>query len=355
MTPDTTAYHGYQAQKYFANLDGLRFLCIAMVLWHHGQPIARGAVALADRGFLGVDFFFVLSGFLITTLLLRESDRNGQFSIKNFYRRRILRIFPVYFFVVTVMAVYFWQIKGIEVGHLLPYYYLFLSNFLTEHLPTLSITWSLSVEEQFYMLWPLTLLFVSRRYLPSVLIFAIAINVIVSAGWVPVQAPVIGQLVIALPNSTYAPILLGALLALVLHSKRGFDILYRLFGGKWAGLTLLLVLIVILQLLPSNVIGLPNLAIHTTMTLTLAAIVLRTDTALSRVFQNPILSRVGVISYGIYLYHMIARDFTVRIFEKLGITNDWVLLFTYSLASIVVAEISFRTLETYFRRFRPAD
>lgn len=85
---------------------------------------------LLTRGFLGVDFFFVLSGFLITTLLLRETAQRGRFSLRDFYRRRIVRIVPVYFFVVTIASVYSVLIKGeTQYAGLVPYYYLFLSNF----------------------------------------------------------------------------------------------------------------------------------------------------------------------------------------------------------------------------------
>lgn len=93
-----------------------------MVLWHHAQPIKVQGLPILDRGFLGVDFFFVLSGFLITTLLLREADRYGSFSLKNFYLRRIIRIIPVYFFVVTGVSVYYILIEGqTEYLELLPW------------------------------------------------------------------------------------------------------------------------------------------------------------------------------------------------------------------------------------------
>ena len=140
-----------------------------------------------------------------------------------------------------------------------------------------------------------------------------------------------------------------------MHSESGYTALHRFLGGNWAGIAMMLVLVVTLQFTPSNVIGLPNLIIHTVMTLTLAALILRTDTPLSKALQTPFISRIGVISYGIYLYHMIAKDFTVRVFGRLGIENEWLLLLAYSAVSFVVAEISFRTLEAYFKRFRPAD
>lgn len=147
MADHDSAYERYQAVRFFSSLDGLRFICIGMVLWHHSP--AR--VALEDagrfwgRGFTGVDFFFVLSGFLITTLLLREEEATGRISLSDFYRRRILRIVPVYFFVVTAICLYYIGWKGMdELRPLVPYYYLFLSNFLIDDIPLLSITWSLA-------------------------------------------------------------------------------------------------------------------------------------------------------------------------------------------------------------------
>ena len=343
----------YLQARYFPNLDGLRFICISMVLWHHAQPVPSGVFQLADRGFLGVDFFFVLSGYLITTLLLREADRDGKFSLRNFYIRRIIRIVPVYFFVVTSVASYYGLVKGQPVGHLLPYYYLFLSNFLYEHIPTLTITWSLSVEEQFYMLWPAALLLVPHRFLPTALVGVIAINVLVGAGILNIVGPHVGPLRIALPTATYAPILMGALAAMLLHKPNTFGALARLLGGRLAISLSLVALIMIIALTPADVNGWPNLAIHLAMTVTVIAMVLRTDGAISTMLQNPLIRRIGVVSYGIYLYHLIGLDITMRVFGRIGFENEWAVLFAYSVVSYLIAEISFRTLEAYFRRFRP--
>jgi peptidoglycan/LPS O-acetylase OafA/YrhL len=89
------------------------------------------------------------------------------------------------------------------------------------------------------------------------------------------------------------------------------------------------------------------------MTATLAALVLREDNAGLRLLRLPLIARVGAISYGIYLYHLIALDIANRAFGLAGVANDWALLAAYSLLSVLIAEISFRTLEAWFRRFRP--
>ncbi|MEE4135728.1 MAG: acyltransferase [Desulforhopalus sp.] len=178
-------YHVYRSIRHFGSLNGLRFFCIFAVLWHHA-PIwtsMQDAPVLLQRGFLGVDFFFVLSGFLITTLLLREEDQNGRFSLKGFYWRRCLRIVPVYFLVVTLLAVYFIGVKGqSEYLELLSFYYLFLSNLLIGDIPILAPTWSLSVEEQYYLVWPLLLLATPRRFILPVLAVLIMLNVVAVTG-----------------------------------------------------------------------------------------------------------------------------------------------------------------------------
>lgn len=344
----------YKSRRRFANLDGLRFICILMVLWHHAPAIPFEAAQLAGRGFLGVDFFFVLSGFLITTLLLRERDRFGRFSLGDFYKRRILRILPVYVFVVLLVSAYFILIEGqSELAALVPFYLLFLSNFLTDHIPTLSITWSLSVEEQFYMLWPLALLLLPGRFVLPILTALVAANVLVGMGAVVVEAPQWGYLTFKQPIATYAPILMGAALAWILHNQGGFGRVSRAVGFRGAAFAGFLALIAAIGLTPIEVSGWPNLLIHSLMALCLASLVVREDNWGLSWLQNRLVARIGVVSYGIYLYHLLALDVAIRLFGYQAIDNQWVLFVVYSLLSWGIAEISFRTLEAYFRRFRP--
>ena len=106
LRADLAAAHDrYLGTRTFASLNGVRGLCILAVLWHH----AGGGLhaQLFERGFLGVDMFFVLSGFLIVTLLLRERDRTGGISLKNFYARRTLRIFPIYYLVLFILLFFY--------------------------------------------------------------------------------------------------------------------------------------------------------------------------------------------------------------------------------------------------------
>ncbi len=348
-------YDQYRDTKFFLNLNGLRFICIAMVLWHHSWQLWDAeSLMILRRGFFGVAFFFVLSGYLITTLLLRERDRFGQFSLKRFYWRRALRILPIYFLVVTVVGIF--QIFILDNPALLDkwiYYYLFLSNFLTSDIPTLGITWSLAVEEQFYMIWPLALLFLPRKFVIPFLIVAILANYAASFGGYKSSPFFWGPLHFHLPITTYAPILMGALIAMVLHSRQGFEAAAKFLGNIAAVPLVFVGLALGLHLTPTDVFGWPNILIHTFMCLCLVAILVRPQNLFTGMFENRIVARIGEISYGVYLYHLIALDVAYRGLNFLGFTNNfWLLFVTYISLSLIISEISFRTFEKYFQSFR---
>lgn len=355
MTSGTTAYDAYRSLQFFSNLDGLRFLCIAMVIWHHSTPFTAAGLKLDNRGFLGVDFFFVISGYLITTLLLREASKHGSFSLRDFYIRRAIRIIPIYFFVVSGVAFYYIVLKGErQYLELLPYYYLFLSNFLTADIPTLSPTWSLSVEEQYYLIWPLLLMLLPQRWVVPALIILIFGNVLVMTGWVPVPKPIeTGPLLIMMPNPTYAPILMGSLAAILLHRREAFEKIWPVLSHRIAPLIGVVLLIAAMEFLPVDLRGIPNFIVHGLMTLVLVSLVIRERNLFSPFLTNPVIARIGVISYGIYLYHLLALDVVVRAMTATGLTNPWLEFGGCFLLSCIIAEVSFRTLEAYFRRFRP--
>jgi peptidoglycan/LPS O-acetylase OafA/YrhL len=349
------AYDEYRDRRHFGCLDGLRFLCIAAVIWHHAPVFTEMASPplLLRRGFLGVDMFFVLSGYLITTLLLREESREGRFSLRAFYWRRLLRIVPVYYGLVAAVSLYWIVVKGeTNWAPLVPFYFLFLANFLTESIPLLYPMWSLAVEEQYYLVWPLMLLVVPRRWMLHVLGVLIALNVVlISVGFSETGDLAIdaGRLRFALPNATYAPILLGSGLALLMHDRRWYRLLHRLFAGRWTPVVTFGLLVALAALLPGDLLGLPNLAIHLTMTACLASLVLNESNVLAPALSLRPVVRVGMISYGLYLYHLVGLDVANRLLDRVDISSTWAVLVLYSAISYAIAEISYSTLEAYFR------
>lgn len=150
------------------SLDGIRAIAVLLVIFHHllgtdGFPISRRGIGSLDLGNLGVRIFFVLSGFLITGLLLREHDRTGSVSLRHFYFRRSLRIFPAFY----VFLAFLWLVNGWLVA-LDPQDFTHAATF-TENYNTCcrnsytAHTWSLGVEEQFYLLWPALIVLAGTR------------------------------------------------------------------------------------------------------------------------------------------------------------------------------------------------
>ncbi|WP_127110311.1 acyltransferase family protein [Pararhodobacter zhoushanensis] len=353
-----SAHAAYRARNRFGALDGLRFLAILGVLVLHSPLSDRlGEVSrLFTRGFLGVDLFFVISGYLITTLLLREQVREGRISLHGFYWRRALRILPLYLLVITTIGAYYVLVKqepGASAAW--PYYYVFLANFLTDHIPLLGPTWSLSVEEQYYLLWPLLLVLLTRRTLKCIVVgfaglYTLAIMAGLGAGaWRP------GPLAVELTAVPYTAILLGSGLALVIHGRRGFARLWALLGGRWTSLVLALLLLAELALLPVTLLGWPLLIVHVTMTAWLGSLVMREDGPLMPLLTLRPVVRIGVVSYGIYLLHLSADHIAgVAVRRVAGAPEDVLILYIplYWGLAWLMAEISFRFYESRFLALR---
>ena len=166
------------------SVDGWRALSILMVLASHSTRMngfsdtwgVMSVFPLAFDGNLGVRFFFVISGFLITFLLLREHDQNGKVSLKSFYIRRTLRILPVYVAYLAVVAV----LQFFTRLHQAPITWIGDLTFTVNFLPRGIISghlWSLSVEEQFYLLWPLTFVWLKKHKYSAGWILALPIVV----------------------------------------------------------------------------------------------------------------------------------------------------------------------------------
>lgn len=176
--------HGGGPRRYRPELDGLRGVAIIMVMAFHAEvPWAMG-------GFIGVDIFFVLSGFLITSLIVAEFDASGSVGLKNFYMRRALRLLPALLGLIIVLCLLSLLLLPPDlsarnlVDSLIALFY--LTNWaraFSMHAPTLlGHTWSLSIEEQFYIIWPVTLLMMLRHVRSRWLIVHI-ILVIAAASW----------------------------------------------------------------------------------------------------------------------------------------------------------------------------
>jgi peptidoglycan/LPS O-acetylase OafA/YrhL len=139
----------------FDALDGLRAIAAVIVVFFHvGGP----SVAFIS-GWIGVHIFFVVSGFLITTLMLREHDRTGRISLRNFYLRRIFRIMPLYYLALAlaVASAYHQGRPWLLLRGHLPEYLTFMNEYHLNVSTPFVHSWTLGIEQKFYLLWPLAL------------------------------------------------------------------------------------------------------------------------------------------------------------------------------------------------------
>lgn len=342
-------FNQYQEKRLFAGLDGLRFLSIIGVIWHHSVSHSE-SMPFLNLGFLGVDLFFVISGYLIVTLLLRERQRSGDISLRSFYIRRALRIFPLYFAVVLgLAAAYKFLAPGTESGQRflseLPIYLLYLANWYPV---SFGILWSLSAEEQFYMIWP-TIEKHLRRWLMPILAIALVINQILNFNhnaiteWLGVQNLSIHQI-------TFTPILLGVLLAHLLHKPETFSRLQRLVGHRWSSALWLLVLTVIIIVSPQDISGFPRLFMQLAMMMLVGSVVINKAAILVPVLEFKPIARIGVVSYGLYIFHIHSIIAAEKILNK-ALPNGYPEFFLFIvgfLITYIIAELSYRFFEKPF-------
>lgn len=163
------------SKLYFSQLDSIRGLSFIAIFLFHSYHIKESVTQIGkllnylhDRLPLGLETFFILSSFLLTFLAYNEYKKRGNYSFKNYFVRRILRIWPLYYFILALAFVIFPLVAGyVNFSMQLPdyrYYIFFVSNFYSkEHVYFLMFLWTISVEEQFYLLWGLSLKFFFKR------------------------------------------------------------------------------------------------------------------------------------------------------------------------------------------------
>ena len=301
-------YGTFTATTHFRGLDGLRAFSVIAVIWTH----VRGphSMELIRHGNKGVDLFFAISGFLVTTLLLKERRRTGAISLRDFYIRRTLRIFPLYYAVLALYCVLVFATmrgtpKAAEFWQNLPAFATYTSNWFVsaengaEHGVTFYFAWSLATEEQFYLFWPPVLVaaLASRRaWAPAVVAMALFLAQVAA-----IQAPAPG-LALTVIGSLAPPILFGATFAVLLDHRPTFDVLAPMLGRRAVPPLVAALLLVQLQL------GAPALAVSFTMAILVASICLCQDSFLHPLLDFRPVAFVGTISYGMYLMHMLAAN-----------------------------------------------
>ena len=335
---------------YRREIDGLRGVAVlVVVLFHAGFQTLSG-------GFVGVDVFFVISGYLITTILINELQE-GRFCIAGFYERRARRILPALFVVMLACLPLAWwwlfpkDLKKFTDSIMAVIF--FLSNHLfsnqsnyfdtaTELKPLLH-TWSLAVEEQYYLLFPLILMAtwkLGQRWVLTMLITLIVSSLLL-AQWMSVTKPELGFYI--LPTRAWE-LLIGALVAFyVTHPKRQEISAPLNQGGSLLGLALLIY--AVLAFNPQT----PFPSLYTLVPTVGAALIIlcaNQTTAVGRLLGHRLLVGIGLISYSAYLWHQPLFAFTrYRYLDHPG----QVLLGALAVLAFALGYLTWRFIETPFR------
>ena len=234
----TQEFDAFQANSYFNALDGLRAISILMVLLHHVPRFQHHLIhTLQENGRYGVSFFFVISGFLICTLFLREERKTGKIDLWKFYGRRALRLLPLYYAALLLQAVMVYALKQYTPENQemfrekLPAYLFYYSNWLASATQgPFFCAWSLAVEEQFYLAFGLLLFLSRRRFVVGAALVALVVKAVVYEVFGSVDA---GSTLCRVVFSYQEPILLGVLIAFALNRRQGYEFFARWLGSAW--------------------------------------------------------------------------------------------------------------------------
>lgn len=295
-------FERFISRPYFAELDGLRAISILLVISFH----LRDQRWLWLAGDNGVTIFFVISGFLITPLAIREERKTGRLDLKSFLLRRAFRLLPIYYVVLGAYAVAILTLQPAKAPgllHALPYLAFYFQEYphYAGWTYPLYQTWSLGIEEKFYLLWPLLAFRVAlpfsrlRLTLSACALFGIC-----------ALSP-IGLLVFP-----YFHILVGCALAFLSHEPVWFERLRKLTSGHrcWVWIAGFLLVHLTGDQMPSLSLGYPVL-----IGMVIASSVIE-ERGILRWLSSSALAYLGTLSYGIYLVHLAGISAAERLFSS---------------------------------------
>lgn len=372
-----------KAKIFFPNLDGLRFFSFLVVFFYHGhlsifsylkdsQPRTYAVIEfLFQHGNLGVNFFFVLSGFLITYLLIKEKEFTGTIHVPNFYVRRILRIWPLYYLCVFLGFVAFGLLKKYSgqpiAENANPLYYIFFAaNFDIMHTwpdkpdaLLLSVLWSVAVEEQFYLTWPLILKVVPLRFykwvFPSIMAFSLVFRAF-HAGDNDHEF----SIRYFHTFSVIGDMALGGMFAYLVSYENRFKTFIINISKPQIVLLYAATLFVTLYkhlLFPP---GIPVIFERIVIAFLFGMIILEQNYAKNSLFKMSrwkLVSRLGIYTYGLYCLHFLGLYFAIKVMNALRLNGSlsWVSFSMIALAlalSVIISLLSYNFYEKWFLRWK---
>lgn len=348
---------------YLPELDGLRFFAFLLVFIHHNILFSQipYLFILKLNGWIGVDLFFVLSAFLFTKLLIAEYQKTGAISFKKFYIRRIFRIWPLYFFFISLATVVYVFVQGQSITK---YIFIRLVGLFTfsdnvmaavndyHPIPYLAHLWTIDYEEQFYIFIPLIILLLVRssfkRKMRLLILSVVLLNItriIFIVNHVPRPA------IWVLPVTHFESIIMGIVIGfggMEFLSKRIHPLIIGFAG---------IVFFLLLRTLPKlDVISYQLIISYFLIGLSSSCIliaVLNSD-LLKRFFSKQLFVFLGKRSYGLYVYHLLGNLIAGNMAGLFpALPSGALALFLYSLfITITMSIISYKIIEAPFLRWK---
>jgi peptidoglycan/LPS O-acetylase OafA/YrhL len=379
--PKSSDVPGPSWRGHMPALDGVRGLAILLVLFYHTTVVEPGAWwatvlhgVWRNFGWTGVDLFFVLSGFLITGILV--DTQSSPHYLRNFYARRVLRIFPLYYVYLVAVLVIGPRLssqfaEAVRVGDEAWSYWLYLQNYIAAwhgewpHGQLFDHLWSLAIEEQFYLVWPLVVLLCNRRALKYVAIGLLGLSLCARLALDAHGASPVA--IYVLTFTRLDGLALGAWIALKVRESetprvergmpREFALAVRLPSATVLGVSALAIAALFIwqgtfaySAPLVRTFGLSLLAVFFASLLTMI-LTARPDSPLQRWFSNPLLRMLGRYSYGLYVVHFPVIKFTssalYRLLPERTDLEHQLLLYAIALSvSLGLAVVSWRLLES---------
>ena len=356
---------------YFPNLNGLRFIAAFLVIIQHIEQFKsifniknyfgkfRFVLVIGE---LGVILFFVLSGFLITYLLLMEEHSFKKISIRKFYLRRILRIWPLYF---LILILAFFVLPNISLFILPGYgkdiiysnlfyklllYMLFFPNLVLMMygiVPYAAQTWSIGTEEQYYFIWPIILKYFKKNRI-ILMLFIIFLYLAFTRLLLTQYADILPYKDIVKAFWSKFPIqcmVIGGLFAVLLYQK---NTIIKLIQNTFLFyLTIILVFVLILKS-----IYLPYYYEIYSVLFGIIILNFASNDKIKISLENRGLNYLGNISYGLYIYHPIGIVLAITISSSIGFTTNWIIYPLSFIFTIIFAGLSYKYFESFFLKFK---
>lgn len=362
-------------------LDGIRGIAILFVLATHYlayEPwslVDRLTIKISGAGWMGVDLFFVLSGFLITGILF-DTKRCGDY-LATFFKRRALRIFPLYFiFLLGLLIACYWIIphwpQAAQWRESQTWYWLYMVNFMLANEGSWAAApfnsghlWSLAIEEQFYLLWPFVVWKLGRRHLMSLCVIMFAGVFILR---ISLSFNDFNSLAVFVATPTRMDTLLaGAFVALLIRGPSSQLVLWRLARAGFIVGSAILAAVIISERGASQyslfmqTVGYSAIAAMAA-SLVLAAVNINLPSSITNFLSANWLTFFGTYSYALYMFHGLAGAAVETVFPQIdslptvgGIVLPWVLLRAScsTALAVVIALISWHLLEKRFLSLKP--